>query len=142
MNPVARAVGVGVYHAMRLILGSAARSYYPEIDLRHPERIPRSGPLLIVANHPASLTDVLVLGAVIPRRLHFVAYSGLFSPWPLGFVLRLVGAVPVYRREEGAEHMHRNQEMFRACNQVFEGSGAVLIFRVKPFSSWKYPRLI
>lgn len=117
-----------VYHTLRLLSGGAARAYYSRIDVRHAERIPARGPLIIAANHPASLTDVVVLGAMLPRRAHFVAYSGLFEPWPLGLLLRLAGTVPVYRQQEGAENMHRNQEMFRACNETLALGGAVLIF--------------
>jgi len=117
-----------IYHSLRLLSGGASRVYYSRIDVRHAERIPARGPLIVAANHPASLTDVLVLGAMLPRRAHFVAYSGLFKPWPLGLLLRLAGTVPVHRQQEGAENMHRNQEMFRDCNETLASGGAVLIF--------------
>ncbi|HVQ27915.1 MAG TPA: 1-acyl-sn-glycerol-3-phosphate acyltransferase, partial [Planctomycetota bacterium] len=110
------------------MLGAAARVYFSRIEVRHLERLPARGPLLVVANHPASLTDVLVLGPALPRRLHFVAYSGLFKPWPLGVLLRLAGTVPVYRQQEGREHMHQNEDTFRACNAVLRAGEAVLIF--------------
>jgi 1-acyl-sn-glycerol-3-phosphate acyltransferase len=116
-----------VYHALRTVLGSAARAYFEKVELHHAERVPEQGPLLVAANHPAALTDVLVLGPSLPRRFHFVAYSGMFR-WPLGWLLRLAGAVPVYRQRDAAEDVHRNEEMFRACSLLFEESGAVLIF--------------
>ena len=122
------AIEGGVYQSLRFVLGAAARTYFSRIEVRHFERLPQSGPLLVVANHPASLTDVLVLGPALPRRLHFVAYSGLFKPWPLGAVLRLAGTVPVYRQQEGAGNMPKNADMFRACNDVLRAGEAVLIF--------------
>src|SRR5262245_21464342 len=103
-----------VYQSLRLVLGTAARVYFSRIEVRHAERLPRRGPLLIAANHPASLTDVLILGPALPRRLHFVAYSGLFKSWLLGTLLRLAGTVPVYRRQEGEENMARNEDTVRA----------------------------
>jgi 1-acyl-sn-glycerol-3-phosphate acyltransferase len=128
MGRVRGVVEGSVYQSLRFALGAAARTYFSRIEVRHLERLPQSGPLLVVANHPASLTDVLVLGPALPRRLHFVAYSGLFKPWPLGVLLRLAGTVPVYRQQEGAESMPKNADMFRACNDVLRAGEAVLIF--------------
>ena len=128
MGRVRDVVEGSVYRSLRFVLGPAARVYFSRIEVRHLERLPRSGPLLVVANHPASLTDVLVLGPALPRRLHFVAYSGLFKPWPMGVLLRLAGTLPVYRQQEGREQMHQNEDMFRACNALLGEGGAVLIF--------------
>ena len=128
MGRVRDVVEGSVYRSLRFVLGAAARVYFSRIEVRHLERLPRSGPLLVVANHPASLTDVLVLGPALPRRLHFVAYSGLFKPWPMGVLLRLAGTLPVYRQQEGREQMHQNEDMFRACNALLGEGGAVLIF--------------
>lgn len=128
MSRAIDAAGDVFYGMLRLLLGTAVRIYYRRIEVGHPERVPARGPLLIVANHPASLTDVLALGAALRRRLHFVAYSGLFQNPVLGSVLRLAGAVPVYRREDAAELMHRNEEMFAACNRLIAGGRAVLVF--------------
>jgi 1-acyl-sn-glycerol-3-phosphate acyltransferase len=116
-----------VYDTLRTVLGSAARAYFEKIEVHHAERIPERGPLLVAANHPAALTDALVLAPSLPRRFHFVAYSGMFR-WPLGWLLRLSGTVPVYRQRDAAEDVHRNEETFRACSSVFEDGGAVLIF--------------
>jgi len=128
MDRVIRLVGGAFYGLLWVVLGSAVRLYYRRIEFRHAERLPARGPLLVVANHPASLTDVLALAAAVPRRLHFVAYNGLFENPLLGFALRLAGTVPVYRHEDAAEQMHRNAEMFAECNRVLGDGGAVLIF--------------
>jgi 1-acyl-sn-glycerol-3-phosphate acyltransferase len=128
MGAVIRATSDVFYGLLRLVLGTAVRLYYQRIEIRHPERIPAGGPLLVVANHPASLTDVLALGAAVDRRMHFVAYSGLFENPLMGFGLRLAGTIPVYRQEDAAEQMHRNEEMFAACNRSLGEGGAVLIF--------------
>ena len=110
------------------MLGAAARVYFRSIETRHRDRVPRRGPLLLVANHPASFTDVVVLALAIPRRLHFLAMAPIFKPWIRGFALRLCGTLPVYRRQDDPTQLHRNEDTFRACHALLDAGGAVLIF--------------
>lgn len=58
------------------------------------ENIPRSGGVLICANH-VSYIDPPALGAGCPRRVHFMAKEPLFRIPILGFLIRRVGAFPV-----------------------------------------------
>ena len=121
-------LGSPVYWVARAVLGSAARVYFRSIDIRHRDRVPHGGPLLVVANHPASFTDVIVLGLAIPRHLHFLAMAPIFKPWLRGFALRLCGTLPIYRRSDDPGLMQRNDETFRACHEFLDRGGAVLIF--------------
>lgn len=121
------AVEAFVYRALSAVLGAAARTYFERIELHHAERIPARGPLIVAANHPAALTDVIVLGRSLPRRMHFLAFSGMFR-FGLGTLLRLAGAVPVYRPQDAADEVHRNADTFRECKALLRRGGAILIF--------------
>jgi len=116
------------YYVARTVLGAAARVYFRRIDVRNADRVPARGALLVVANHPASFTDVMVLGAALSRRLHFLAMAPIFKPWIRGFGLRLCGTLPVYRREDDPTLMDRNDTTFRACHEILDQGGGVLIF--------------
>ncbi|MDZ7748673.1 MAG: 1-acyl-sn-glycerol-3-phosphate acyltransferase [Halofilum sp. (in: g-proteobacteria)] len=60
--------------------------------------------------------------------MRYLARSGLFR-WPLlATLFRQVGAIPVYRRDEGAEHTRRNAETFEKVYELFEAGGCVGIF--------------
>lgn len=116
------------YRITRAIFGTAINVYFRRIEVRHSERVPDHGPLLIASNHPAGFTDVMVLAANVPRRLHFLAMSSLFKPWIRGVGMRLLGTLPVYRREDNAALVARNDDTFRACHEILDEDGAVLIF--------------
>lgn len=116
------------YRVANSVLGWALSLYFRRIEVRHRERLPARGPVLIAANHPAAFTDVLVLATRLPRRIHFLAKSGIFKPWIQGFALRLVGALPIYRREDHPGQTVRNDATFRACHEILDRGGAVLIF--------------
>lgn len=74
--------------------------------------MPAAGPLVLAGNHPNSLIDALALNQVCPRRVHFMARSGLFDHPILSRVLRSTGAIPVYRRQDNPADMSRNVESF------------------------------
>jgi 1-acyl-sn-glycerol-3-phosphate acyltransferase len=58
------------------------------------ERLPRKGPIIIVANHQ-SLLDPVALIACLPYRITFLAASYLFKIPVAGLVFSLTGAMPV-----------------------------------------------
>jgi len=114
--------------ALRVPLRVAVRAYFHRVTMRNAEHIPAAGPLLIVANHPATLTEVFLLTLLLRRRLHFLAGSFIFTPWIRGAFMRLIGALPIYRRQDDPQLTYRNEDTFRACHDLFDRGGAVLIF--------------
>ena len=69
-------------------------------DVRHwgIERVPRSGPVILAANH-RSFYDIFVLGAAMRRPVHYMAKQELFDNPVLGRILPHTGAFPVRRGE-------------------------------------------
>jgi len=62
------------------------------------ENIPARGAAIVCVNH-RSWTDPLLIGAIFPRRLYYMAKEEVFSVPPFAFILRMVGAFPVRRHK-------------------------------------------
>jgi 1-acyl-sn-glycerol-3-phosphate acyltransferase len=103
------------------------RVFFRQIEIVGLERVPRGAPLLVVANHVNSLVDPLLILAFLGLRPRILAKSTLWHHPVMAPLLILAGAVPVYRRQDGAD-TSRNFDTFRRCRAVLAGGGAVLLF--------------
>jgi 1-acyl-sn-glycerol-3-phosphate acyltransferase len=81
------------------------------------ERIPRSGGVLIAANHVTAL-DPFVLGAPGPRGLHFFAKGQLFKRSLLTEAILWVGAIPVGRDADNRAALRFASDLLRAGRVV------------------------
>jgi 1-acyl-sn-glycerol-3-phosphate acyltransferase len=104
----------------------ASRVYY-RVTFSGPP-VPRSGPVLLVANHPNSLLDPTLVVAAAERPVRFLAKSTLFSDRRIGWLIRAAGAIPVYRRADDPARMSRNEDAFRAVHGALAAGAAVGIF--------------
>ena len=107
------------------VVGAAAGIFY-QVDSHGPP-LPE-GPVLVAVNHPNSLVDPLLVFRCSERLTRPLARSPLFDQLLLGPVLRALGGIPVYRRQDDPDAMHRNEEMFRDAIGVLLGGGAIQIY--------------
>ena len=124
-----------LYALLLGIAGIALRWFYRRIDVEGLERLPRTGPLLLVVNHPNALVDAMVVGSAIPRRIVLTAKATLFENPVLARLLGWIGVVPLVRssdaRRQGADKPvdpRRNARSFGALRAVLRRGGTVLIF--------------
>jgi glycerol-3-phosphate O-acyltransferase / dihydroxyacetone phosphate acyltransferase len=86
------------------------------------------GPVLVVANHPNSLLDPLVIFRVAGRPTRPLAKAPLFRQRFIGTLLRILGGLPVYRAVDDPTQMHRNEDTFRGAIDALSGGDAVQIY--------------
>jgi len=102
--------------------------FFRSVDVHRADRVPRRGPVLLCINHPNNLIDSLLVGAVVDRKVHYLATAALFRNPLVGRFLRACGAIPVYRRQDDPDKMDRNAGAFEACVVTLGGGGLVGIY--------------
>jgi glycerol-3-phosphate O-acyltransferase / dihydroxyacetone phosphate acyltransferase len=108
----------------RLLLGL----FYARIEVVGKERVPSSGGLIVAANHHNSIVDAMILMATFERPLRVLANAPLFRHPLIGPFLRLVGGLPVHRRQEAGDDPQKNAALFAATSAALREGGAILIF--------------
>jgi 1-acyl-sn-glycerol-3-phosphate acyltransferase len=86
------------------------------------------GPLLVVANHPNSLIDPLILFRTLERPTRPLAKAPLFEKRGLGLILRGMGGLPVYRKEDDPTLVGQNRSTFDAAVAALHRGEAVQIY--------------
>jgi 1-acyl-sn-glycerol-3-phosphate acyltransferase len=92
---------------------------YFRVEIRHPERIPASGPVILVPTH-RSRWDAFGLFRSTRRRLHFLASHDEFVG-AQGWFMRRLGAFPV-------DTERPSPSVMRHCRELLAAGEALVIF--------------
>jgi glycerol-3-phosphate O-acyltransferase/dihydroxyacetone phosphate acyltransferase len=107
------------------ILKLAMRVYFRRVEVVGLEHVPKDEPVIFVLNHPNALVDPAFLLCLAPRRVSFLAKAPLFRMPVLGYFVRKMDSLPVYRRQDEGEDVSRNREMFVAARKLLARGGTI-----------------
>ena len=120
------------YRVIVGIVRGVMRLFFRRIEVEGRDNVPTDRGGLLVAWHPNGLIDPALIVTQFPGHAVFGARDGLLR-WPvLGWAMRAMGTVPIYRPQDNA---NQTEEARRAANQksldalaqaVVDGSYAAL----------------
>ncbi len=84
---LARLIVAGLFHNLEIVRPDG-----------FPHRLREDRPRLVVANHLNGFVDVVVLVVALGKYPRYLARADLYRRWPLRWLMRAVGAIPVYQR--------------------------------------------
>lgn len=108
----------------RLVL----RVFYRRVEASGLERIPASGPTILVLNHPNGLMDPLLLLCLSPRPVAFLAKSPLFTMPFVSLFVKAFDSIPVYRPQDADADVRRNRETFAKARDLLKRGGVLALF--------------
>lgn len=104
------------------------RIFFRSITIRNKELIPEKGPLMVLANHPSTFMDPIVVATMLNRKVFFLAKGELFKSSFAQWLLPKFNMIPVYRKQDDPSQMSKNQDTFKKCFEHLEKGGAILMF--------------
>ncbi|HEY8562333.1 MAG TPA: lysophospholipid acyltransferase family protein [Pyrinomonadaceae bacterium] len=113
---------------IHFIFGVGIGIFFKRIELYNSENLPDEDGLIFVSNHPNALIDPALLFIALPRNVAFLAKSTLFKMPVIGYLVRTVGALPLYRQQDAGADVSKNQETFSVARELLKKGGAIAIF--------------
>ncbi len=117
-----------LYAIARQFLRVCTHMYFVDIQTSGRGNLPKTGPVILAANHPSSILDGILLTTQLSRPINYLAKSELFRFPVLATLYRQLGAIPVYRAGFSQQASQRNQEAFEKVFELLEKDGCVGIF--------------
>jgi glycerol-3-phosphate O-acyltransferase/dihydroxyacetone phosphate acyltransferase len=103
----------------------ALRIYFQRIEVTGVEHVPLDTPVIFVLNHPNALVDPVFLLCLAPRDVSFLAKAPLFRMPVIGYLVKQLDSLPVYRRQDEGEDVTKNEETFIAARKLLARGGTI-----------------
>lgn len=120
--------GTIVYRGLIAAFGIALKVFFRRIETVNADTVPRGTGVIFVMNHPNGLIDPALVFVALPRRISFLAKSTLFRMPVIGWILRTVGALPLYRKIDAGEDVSKNLKTFEMCHDLLRDGGSIALF--------------
>ena len=107
------------------LLKVALRTYFQRIEVTGLEHVSLDKPVIFVLNHPNALVDPVFLLCLAPRRVSFLAKEPLFRMPFIGYLVKAMDSLPVYRKQDEGADTRKNQETFIAARKLLARGGTI-----------------
>jgi glycerol-3-phosphate O-acyltransferase/dihydroxyacetone phosphate acyltransferase len=114
------------YSFVRAVVALALRLFY-RVKVHAPPAEPE-GPVMFVGNHPNGLIDPALVFILTRRHVTFLAKEPLFRIPVIGWLLRGLGALPVYRKQDNPSQMGKNEGTLEAARGALVAGRAITLF--------------
>ncbi len=117
------------YRGLRAIVSLLMRAFYriePPVDPAG--ALSMDGPVMFVGNHPNGMVDPGLVFVLARRHITFLAKAPLFSLPIVGWLIRGMGALPVYRKQDDPTQMGKNAGTLDAAADALAQGRCITIF--------------
>ncbi len=119
-----------LYAFLKFIVQLATRVFYREVSVKNKDLIPKekNKALLIVANHPNTFMDPILIGSILTQEVHFLTNGGVFKTKFLHWLLGQLNMIPIFRSKDKNGGNKQNQKTFEKCYEHLKSQKSILIF--------------
>ena len=100
--------------------------FYRRVEVAGLENVPPAAPVIFAVNHPNGLIDPLFILGFAARPVSFLAKAPLFRYPFIGWIVRALDCIPVYRRQDDVAGS--NEQTFARARAILASGGGIAIF--------------
>ncbi len=116
------------YPALRTFVKFGMKWYVKDWQVRQLEHTQLDLPTIVVANHPNSFFDALVLAVHSPKDTRFLVRGDIFEkPWA-NWLLRNLFMIPIYKKSDDPDFEVRNAFTYDECAKCLKSSENIVLF--------------
>ena len=116
-----------LYYVLKYLSIFLVNVFFRRLHVEHKDRIRKTGPIILAANHPNTMMDPLLVALLCGRNPHFLGKSTLFNSKIAKWFFASVRVLPVYRKLDAEKEMGKNAEIFEKCYMALEAGNALVI---------------
>jgi 1-acyl-sn-glycerol-3-phosphate acyltransferase len=117
-----------LYRFARILMWITFHTYFRRIRVVGAEKLVNKPAAILIANHPGSFLDAMVLAVFLKRPIHFFVRGDIFHHPTANWILRILHMVPIFSKEHGTHNLSRNKDTFNEGRGVLKGNKLLLIF--------------
>ena len=104
------------------------RIFFRKIDVLGAAKLQHGKPAILIANHPASFLDAMVLAVFLGRPIHFYVRGDIFAHPLVYRILTKLHMIPIFSREHGTGNLSKNKATFDRGRKLLSAGNLLLIF--------------
>lgn len=113
---------------LKILMKITTKVFFKKLSVHNKQAVPKSGPVMILANHPSTFMDPIVISVILNRKVYYLAKGELFKSKFSQWILPKLNMIPVYRKQDDPNQMIKNKDTFEKCFEHLEKGGAILMF--------------
>ena len=121
-----------IYNFFKFILSIGLNVFFRRILVHNKQFLRTDAPLLIVANHPNTFMDPMLIAHLLNQQVYFLANGGVFNKITK-ILFKQLNMVPIYRKTDasanvGVNMREQNNKAFSTCYEYLGKKRTILIF--------------
>lgn len=91
-------------------------------------KLDHSQPALLIANHPASFLDAMVLAVFLKRPVYFYVRGDIFKHPLVYKIFTMLHMIPIFNQGDGMANLSKNQQTFERGRGILSTGKLLLVF--------------